>query len=312
MTPYGILQRAIEFGAEYDFRPQEEVWNYFWKEEVISPLGERFFNIYPDSGIVHIQNPKVNVKRVVVGLDIRQEEILSAREFEKEENKTVDLLIGHHPSGRPSSSFPFIMKTQLGNLKSQGVSITGLEKKYEQMTEQMKIDRLSFNFNRTRDTAILLKYNYIVVHTPVDNAGAQFVQETIRKSGAGTLEECLEALLGIPEYRYLYEEHGMKPIIISGKPKNKLGKVLLTEFVGGEEGPIEVYRAMKNSRVDTIVSMHMSVRALTEAKKIKLNVIAAGHVASDSIGLNLFCDILEKEGIEIIPVGGFIRHSRKS
>ena len=47
-----------------------------------------------------------------------------------------------------------------------------------------------------------------------------------------------------------------------------------------------------------------------EAEKAHLNIVIAGHMSSDSIGMNLFLDELEKKGIEIIPCSGLIRVSR--
>ena len=41
-----------------------------------------------------------------------------------------------------------------------------------------------------------------------------------------------------------------------------------------------------------------------------LNVIVAGHMSSDSLGLNLFLDNLEKKGVAIVPRSGFNRVSR--
>ena len=46
------------------------------------------------------------------------------------------------------------------------------------------------------------------------------------------------------------------------------------------------------------------------AKKAYLNVILAGHMSSDSIGLNLFLDQIEKNGVQIIPVSGVLRVKR--
>ena len=47
-----------------------------------------------------------------------------------------------------------------------------------------------------------------------------------------------------------------------------------------------------------------------EAEKANINVVVAGHISSDSIGVNLFLDELEKQGIKIIPCSGLIRVSR--
>jgi hypothetical protein len=56
--------------------------------------------------------------------------------------------------------------------------------------------------------------------------------------------------------------------------------------------------------------MHQSEEHRKAAEKAHINVIVAGHISSDSIGMNLFLDELEKRGMEIIPFGGLIRISR--
>jgi len=47
-----------------------------------------------------------------------------------------------------------------------------------------------------------------------------------------------------------------------------------------------------------------------EAAKAHVNVVIAGHISSDSLGLNLFLDELEKKGIEVIACSGLIRVKR--
>ncbi|MCL4385665.1 MAG: hypothetical protein M1479_08155 [Actinobacteria bacterium] len=42
----------------------------------------------------------------------------------------------------------------------------------------------------------------------------------------------------------------------------------------------------------------------------KLPPIICGHMACDSIGLNIFCDFLEKQGVNIISGSGFYRYKR--
>jgi putative NIF3 family GTP cyclohydrolase 1 type 2 len=62
--------------------------------------------------------------------------------------------------------------------------------------------------------------------------------------------------------------------------------------------------------IGTIVAMHQSEEHWKMAKESHINVIVAGHTPSDSLGMNLFLDELEKRGIEIIPCSGLIRVSR--
>jgi hypothetical protein len=54
--------------------------------------------------------------------------------------------------------------------------------------------------------------------------------------------------------------------------------------------------------------MHISEEALENAKKAHLNVIIAGHISSDTLGLNLLFDELEKDGpLSTVNVSGFER-----
>ena len=47
-----------------------------------------------------------------------------------------------------------------------------------------------------------------------------------------------------------------------------------------------------------------------EAEKANVNVVVAGHISSDSLGMNIILDELEKKGLEVIPFAGLIRVKR--
>lgn len=309
MTIYDIFKRAVDLGVKNDFRSRAAVLSYYWQEIIKGRKGEKFVNPYADTGIVWVNDIKNKITTVVAGIDLDLSEILAVRGKYKKENT---LFIIHHPQGRPDATFHHILKIQLGNLESQGININGLEKHFDQLVKEMSNEILGSNPNRLPETLCLLGCSCLAVHTPIDNMAARYLEKLIFNSGVETLEDCLDFLLSVPEYRLLSMQYDLNPKIFSGQNKNKLGKVILTEFTGGEEGPIEVLRSMKRSGVDTLIVMHMSAKAIKEARKLKLNVICAGDIGSDSMGLNLFCDIMEKEGVKIVPVGGFLRRERKN
>ena len=61
----------------------------------------------------------------------------------------------------------------------------------------------------------------------------------------------------------------------------------------------------------TVVGMHMSADNVKEAEKHHINVVIAGHMASDTIGINLFLDeIYRKEPMDVISTSGFERIRR--
>ncbi|MEK7218758.1 MAG: hypothetical protein AAB728_04810, partial [Patescibacteria group bacterium] len=64
--------------------------------------------------------------------------------------------------------------------------------------------------------------------------------------------------------------------------------------------------------VGTILSMHVTEKALEEAKKHHVNMIQCSHMASDALGVNLLLDALQKaeRKLEVMEIAGFIRVQR--
>ncbi len=100
------------------------------------------------------------------------------------------------------------------------------------------------------------------------------------------------------------------PKIFVGRPDSRTGKIALTEITGGSEGSKEIYQNLAQAGIGTVIGMHIKEEFRTEAEKAHVSVIIAGHISSDSLGMNLFLDELEKRGIEIIPCSGLIRIKR--
>jgi len=103
---------------------------------------------------------------------------------------------------------------------------------------------------------------------------------------------------------------GSAPTLYSGIPENRVGKIAVTEITGGTEGDPSIYEKMANAGVGTIIAMHQSEKHSLKARKAHINVVVVPHIASDSIGMNLILDKIEKRGIKILSAGGFIRVKR--
>jgi putative NIF3 family GTP cyclohydrolase 1 type 2 len=130
----------------------------------------------------------------------------------------------------------------------------------------------------------------------------------LAKKSFDTVDEIVEYLMELPEYQEAAKGKNA-PEIVAGGPKSRAGKVAVF-FTGGTNPSKEVYMELAKAGVGTLVDMHIPEDGLEELKKLHVNVINAGHMASDSIGANLFLDKLEKQGIKIIVGGGLIRVKR--
>ena len=131
----------------------------------------------------------------------------------------------------------------------------------------------------------------------------------IEKAKPDRLKDVLDLLLDIPEYRRSASLQ-LPPRIVSGSEESRCGKIFV-DMTGGTEGAKEVFDKYAASGVSTLVGMHISEDHLETAKKANLNIVIAGHISSDTLGLNLLLDNVEKkEPFEYVCVSGFerVRH----
>jgi len=263
---------------------------------------EKLTNPYPDS-LIHTGDPAKEVKKALVTIDATEGKILIAKEL------GVDLVIAHHPLGKALALLGEVMKLQFYVYEKYGVPINIIEGMLRRKIDEIKRSIHPVNHYLAVDTAKILGVNLINVHTPADNLVFDFLEKTITRKKPEYVKDVLKILYEIPEYQES-AKRGTAPRLFAGSVKNHCGKVVASEITGGTDGADKIYPHLANAGVGTIVSMHQPESHRKEAEKSFVNVVIAPHIASDSLGMNLFVDELEKRGIEIIPSGGYIRVSR--
>jgi len=156
---------------------------------------------------------------------------------------------------------------------------------------------------------MIMGVNFMNVHTPADNLVAKFLKNLVEKENPERVEDLVSLLKEIPEYREAIKI-GVGPKAITGKPDNRCGMIAVTEITGGTEGSPKLLEKMSQAGIGTTLAMHASEEHRKEAENAYINVVIAGHISSDSLGMNLFLDELEKRGIEIICSSGLTRFKR--
>ena len=308
-----IYNLAIKMGIGADFRGKEGIEKFLErKRKKYEKMDERekeefdkeaLENPYLDSRIYHISDDK-EIKKVLVGIDIEPAEILIAKEI-----GGIDLIIAHHPLGKGLAHLADVMDLQCDVLNFYGVPINIAEGLMKERISEVARGVNAANHQRTVDAAKIMKINLMNSHTPCDNLAAKFLKDLIEEKKPERIGELVDILKEIPEYKEAMKI-GAGPKIFVGDRENRCGKIALAEITGGTEGSPKLYEKMAHAGIGTVVGMHISEEHKKEAENAHLNVVIAGHISSDSLGVNLFLDELEKQGIEIIPCSGLIRVSR--
>jgi len=319
MTLRDIYQRAIETGIAHDPRGRDAVnkelsrlekeYQDLKKEEQDLFDRESLQNPYADSRILH-GNGNGEVQRVLVGIDIEVGEILLADRLRARGEK-IDLVIAHHPEGTAFANLPAVMYMQSDILSRFGVPINIAEDLMEGRAKEIERRLMPLNHSRAVDAARLLDIPFLCLHTPADNMVVTFLQRMFDERAPYTLSDVIDILNAVPEYRES-QKNGAGPKILQGSKARRAGKIFV-DMTGGTEGSKDIFKSLTTAGVNTIVGMHISEEHRKEAEKNHLNIVIAGHISSDNLGMNLLIDeSWEGAGIDVLSCSGFSRVRRSS
>jgi len=317
LTLKELYNKAISTGIENDPRGKDAVSKELEakKKEFEKLKGDEkeFFdnetlqNPYSDSRILNGTGDEA-IKSALVGIDIEVGEILLAESL-KTKGSGIDLLISHHPEGRAYANLYSVMQMQSDILHRFGVPINIAEDLMEGRIKEVERRLMPVNHTRAVDAAKLLGIPFMCLHTPADNMVATYLQRLFDEKKPYKISDVLDILKDIPEYKTA-SYNGTGPKILIGSKDRKAGKIFV-DMTGGTEGSKEIFSSLTASGVNTIVGMHLGEEHRKEAEKSHLNVVIAGHISSDNLGLNLLLDELSRNtSLEILECSGFKRVSR--
>lgn len=262
-------------------------------------LREAGLDILPEDSGVFVE--KDDVRKVLVGVDLEGTEVLLAKEL------GCDAVISHHPhAGSAVVNFHTVMLCQIDKMVEFGVPINKAQKMLKKRMVQIDLNHHVANHDRANSAARLLGLGYMNVHMPADIITEKFLQGYLdswfSERPKAILKELVEALNVLPEYAASL----VKPVIRVGGDNDYSGKVAVL-MAGGTGGGPEVFKAYFEAGVGTIVCMHVAedVKKAVEEQGIG-NVVVAGHMPSDSIGINRLIAAWRSAGLEVIPCCGVV------
>jgi putative NIF3 family GTP cyclohydrolase 1 type 2 len=286
-----FYNQAVKFGIERDPRKDKAT-----------------IKSYPDTAILYGELD-TQIKKILVGIDMEVGELLLADRIRQQQG--LDLVVSHHPEGKAWAAFYKVMQLQIDMLIKAGIDRKVAEELLEERMREVERKVLPNNHMRSPDAARILDMPFICVHTPADNQVSWFMQRLMNKERPKKVEDIVEILQEVPEYKAA-NDGGAGPRVILGNPKRSVGKIFL-EMTGGTEGSKEVFDKFYKLGIRTLICMHLSEEHFKKVKDANLNVVIAGHISSDTLGLNLLLDRIEqeaKEEFQVTACSGFRRVKR--
>jgi hypothetical protein len=288
-----IFDAAIAMGHESDIRNIDNPGSYS--------------SGYPDCRIIY-GDPGIKIKKAYIAVDAGVPELLVVNELKKQ-GKPIDGVIMHHPTGSGIYTMTGVVQLQRYNWIRNGANPKKAGKIYEEMIKDEEIGLKAGNHLAVENAAHLLDIPVICIHTAIDNIVQAFFENLVLSGGFNTTGEILDNIKKLPECT-MSSANGDGPYLI-GDSGAKTGKAMV-DMTGGMDPDSSIFPLLRKAGINTLIAMHYSQENIKAILKNKMNAVITGHMASDSIGLNLFCDRLEEMGIVIICGPGLYRHKRKT
>ncbi|TFG13857.1 hypothetical protein EU537_05200 [Candidatus Thorarchaeota archaeon] len=255
-------------------------------------------NEVPGDTAIHV--PGKDIERVLIGIDMGTAELLLAKEL------GYDLVIAHHPPGGESRiHFEEVVKRQIDQMVEADIPPHIAEKALEPRLDLVRVGTHVGNYDRTPSAARLLEIPFMNIHLPLDivcrNRFIDVIRNETDELEKPKVQDAIDAMETLPEL----QEGMTEPKVYVGSKDNLLGKWVVA-MAGGTNGGAGVAKAYFTHGYSTVIYMHLGTSDKKELSQEELsgNLVATGHISSDSVGIAPFVKALEEKGLEVTPMSG--------
>ena len=240
-----------------------------------------------------------NIKKVLMGVDMDTPELLLAREL------GYECVVSHHPRNT-DADIANLLNDHIFKLEALGVPRNKSQKLMAERKEELSYNLHVANSRRSESAAKLLNMPFMCIHTPADLISESLVQNFLDEKFKGkpetTLQNIVDALDEIGEYKNSVR----KPVIRVGAKESYAGKIYV--LMSGLTGPgPKIIKEYFEAGVGTLVLMHIPEKHAKEVKEQGIgNIIVAGHMSSDSLGLNKIAELWTQRGVQTTMMSGIV------
>ena len=243
--------------------------------------------------------PGDGIKKVLMGVDMDTAELMLAKDL------GYDCVVTHHPRNTNPKMLD-VMDSHILKLEKLGVPRNKSQKALAPRKEELDYGQHVSNSCRSESAAKLLNMPFISLHTPADIISEAMVQKFLDEKFGNKpdtkLGDITKALEEIGEYK----NSARKPVIRVGSKDSYAGKIYV--LMSGLTGPgAKILKAYFDGGVGTLVMMHVPEKDAKEIKEHAVgNIIIAGHMSSDSLGMNKIADKWRENGVEVTMMSGVV------
>ncbi len=244
----------------------------------------------PADTAIHVDGN--DIKKALLCIDVDPSIIMLAKE------KGYDAVIAHHPIGKTLLNFHRVFDRHVDYMLAYGIDETLAREAVRRLKQRVSISTHTSIYTQTVAVAKMLNMPLLNIHLPCDELMRLRILDTLKD--VEKVSDIIDRVSTIPEFRYA----DTKPMVVYGNEDARVNRYALV-IAAGTNGGAEIAKLYFNANIDAVIYLHISNDELAKlrADSVRGNLVILGHLAGDSIGMNILADELEKKGIEITKLG---------
>jgi hypothetical protein len=199
-----------------------------------------------------------------------------------------------------------VMDTHILRLEKLGIPRNRSQKALAKKTGELSYGQHVSNSRRSESAAKLMNMPYLSLHTPADIIGEAIVQKHMDDNFADKPDTKVGDIIKVLEEIGEYKNSARKPVVRVGSKDSYAGKIYV--LMAGLTGPgSAILKQYFEGGVGTLVLMHIPEKDVKDLKEHNYgNVVVAGHMSSDSLGMNKIADKWRELGVEVTMMSGVV------
>ncbi|MEM2162389.1 MAG: Nif3-like dinuclear metal center hexameric protein [Candidatus Nitrosocaldus sp.] len=246
----------------------------------------------PADSAVHVKGK--DIKKVLMCIDVEQSTIMLAKHL------GYDAVIAHHPIGKAYIDFYKVLDRHVEFMLNAGIARDIAEEAVRELKERVMLRAHTSIYTHVTSFAEKVNMPLLNIHLPCD----ELMRRAILKSLDGSRVERVRDIASCVEQLDEFKRADTRVKVVHGNEDAVVKRYMLV-VAAGTNGGYSVAKAYFDHGYDTIIYLHISPEDLARVKSSNLNgnLVILGHLAGDSLGMNILADALARKGLQVDRLG---------
>lgn len=246
----------------------------------------------PADSAVHVKGR--DISRVLMCIDAEQSTIMLAKQL------GYDAVIAHHPIGRAYIDFHKVLDRHIDFMLNAGIARDVAEDAVRELKERVMLRAHTSIYTHVTSLAERLGMPLLNIHLPCDELMRREILNSLSRRRVERVRDIASSVEQIDEFR----RADTRVKVVHGSEDAVTRRYMLV-VAAGTNGGYSVAKAYFDHGYDTVIYLHISPEDLARVKSSNLsgNLVILGHLAGDSLGMNLLADALTRKGLQVDRLG---------